>query len=54
MTPNPLYFVIIGPLLATSAMARPFTRDSVAVNDSQKVTVSSNDYPGLGNPNPRG
>ena len=45
------------PLLLASAAAltaAPFHRDSLAVPDAQKVTVSQTTYPGITNPNPRG
>jgi hypothetical protein len=40
--------------LSSPAGAEPFRRDSRAIPDAKKVTVSLPDYPGLTNPNPRG
>lgn len=52
---------LLSPVLATaiaagtfSAQAAPFHRDSLAVPDSAKFTVSLKEYPGLRSPNPRG
>src|SRR6186713_1209617 len=44
----------VAALLPTAASAASFNRDSLAMPDSAKVTVSPKDYPGLQNPNPRG
>jgi hypothetical protein len=41
-------------LLASGEAAGSFTRDSLAVAEAAKFTVSRDDYPGLHNPNPRG
>jgi hypothetical protein len=41
-------------LLLSPLHAEKFHRDSLAVPESQKFTVTQKDYPGLTNPNPRG
>lgn len=40
--------------LTTGAVEPNFHRDSLAVPDAAKVTVSLDEYPGINNPNPRG
>jgi hypothetical protein len=41
-------------LLSAPALAAGFNRDSLAIADTAKVTVTPNAYPGLQSPNPRG
>lgn len=44
----------VAALIAPAAAAAPFHRDSLAIPESAKFTVSRTEYPGLHNPNPRG
>ncbi len=47
-----LFALLVLPLSATVGVT--FNRDSLVVPESAKVTVSTDNYPGITNPNPRG
>lgn len=49
-----LAFGSLGAFAPALSAKSAFHRDPIAIPDSQKVTVSSEDYPGIVNPNPRG
>ena len=47
-------FILACFALLPSVTFAGFARDSLAIANSQKVTVSRNEYPGMVSPNPRG